>query len=145
MAEYKINPTNISTNIDKIYSVISNPGKLKEFADRIPAEAREKLQGLEMDADSITFAAGPVGNVKMAITERIAPNKVVYSAQSSPVPVSLTLELEKVDESNTTLNGALNLEIPIFLKAMVDGKIKDALAKVSERLSQIPFDHLNID
>lgn len=143
MAEYSINPTNVQTNIDRIYSVISNPERIKELTAKVPAEAQDKLKEMEFESDSITINAGPVGKVKLAITERIEPNKVVYTAQNSPVPMSMTLKLDKVNEGNTTLNGSLNLEIPVFLRPMVDGKIKDALAKVSERLSQIPFDQLN--
>ena len=144
MAEYSINPTNVRTNIDRIYSVVSNPEKIKELTAKVPAEAQDKLKEMEFESDSITLNVGPVGKIKLAVTERIEPNKIVYTAQNSPVPMSMTLKLDKVDEGNTTLNGSLNLEIPVFLRPMVDGKIKDALAKVSERLSQIPFDNLNL-
>lgn len=144
MAEYSINPTNVRTNIDRIYSVVSNPEKIKELTAKVPAEAQDKLKEMEFESDSITLNVGPVGKIKLAVTERVEPNKIVYTAQNSPVPMSMTLKLDKVDEGNTTLNGSLNLDIPVFLRPMVDGKIKDALAKVSERLSQIPFDNLNL-
>lgn len=136
MAEYSINPTNVRTNIDRIYSVVSNPEKIKELTAKVPAEAQDKLKEMEFESDSITLNVGPVGKIKLAVTERVEPNKIVYTAQNSPVPMSMTLKLDKVDEGNTTLNGSLNLDIPVFLRPMVDGKIKDALAKVSERLDR---------
>ena len=144
MAEYSINPTNVQTNIDRIYSVISNPEKIRVLTAKVPAEAQDKLKEMEFESNSITLNVGPVGKIKLTVTERVEPTKIVYTAQNSPVPMSITLKLDKVDEGNTTLNGSLNLDIPVFLRPMVDGKIKDALAKVSERLSQIPFDNLNL-
>ncbi|MDD2961431.1 MAG: SRPBCC family protein [Muribaculaceae bacterium] len=142
MSEYRSEVANINYDINLVYSKLSNPEALKSMADMLPAESRAKVQDLKFSADTISVKANPVGEITLQVVERIEPTTVVYSAVSSPVPFKLSLHLDADGIDKCKGYAIIDLDIPVFLKPMVQGPLNQACQKFSELLSVIPYDKI---
>ena len=141
METYKSNINRINCNIGIVFAKLSNPSLFKEQIeknlDRMPEEARENMRKVKFEPDGISVES-PMGPLKMAIQEVVEPNKIVFGAAQSPVAFNLT----EVDEENTDSQTQLQLDLPIMLRAMVGGKLKDAANMFGEMLTKLPYAEL---
>ena len=83
-----------------------------------------------------------MGEISLRVTERIEPNKIVLSADKSPVPFSVTIHLEDAGEKTTKGHAIIDVDIPIFLKPMIQGPLNQACQKFSDLLKVIPYDQI---
>lgn len=142
METYKSEKVIIDHNIDVVYSKLSDPRVFKEHIDnnldRLPEEAREHLQSVKFEDDGISVDS-PMGALKLSVSESVAPSMVKYTAQSSPVPFGLTINLQAIDESHTESITEINIELPFLLKAMVGSKLTDGAKKLGELIAKLPY------
>lgn len=142
MESYKSDKVVIDHNIELIYNKLSNPSMFKEQMeknmDRVPDEAREHLNKVKFEEDGISIES-PMGEVKLSVSESIAPNLVKYVAESSPVPFGLTVNLEAIDEEHTNAVAEINIELPMMLRAMVGGKLSEGAQKMGEVIAKLPY------
>ena len=131
METYKSDKVTINHNINLIYSKLSDPSIFKaqidNNMDRLPDEAREHLKSVKFEEDGIS------------VSESQEPTMVKYTAQSSPVPFGVTINLESVDENTTQAVTELNIELPFMLKAMVGGKLSEGAQKMGELIAKLPY------
>ena len=106
--------------------------------DRLPADAREHLEKVKFEDDGISIES-PMGALKLSVAESVEPTMVKYSAQQSPVPFGLTINLEPIDDSHTHSVTELNIELPMMLRAMVGSKLKDGAKQLGEVIAKLPF------
>ncbi|MDE6716071.1 MAG: hypothetical protein K2J74_06295 [Muribaculaceae bacterium] len=137
MTTYKSGEAEIAVPIEKLYSRVSTPSLLKDMAAGAPAEVAEKLKDVTFGEDSITFAVPPVGQIMLKLTEKVEPSKVEYQAVQSPVPFSIAMEMKKVDDSHTLAEASINIDIPVFLKPMLDGKMKEMATQFRTLMAQM--------
>lgn len=125
-----------------IYSKLSDPSIFKaqidNNMDRLPDEAREHLKSVKFEEDGISVES-PMGTLKLSVSESQEPTMVKYTAQSSPVPFGVTINLESVDENTTQAVTELNIELPFMLKAMVGGKLSEGAQKMGELIAKLPY------
>lgn len=142
MESYKSDKVVIDHNIELIYNKLSNPSMFKEQMeknmDRVPDEAREHLNKVKFEEDGISIES-PMGEVKLSVSESVAPNLVKYVAESSPVPFGLTVNLEAIDEEHTNAVAEINIELPLMLRAMVGGKLSEGAQKMGEVIAKLPY------
>lgn len=142
MESYKSDKVVIDHNIELIYNKLSNPSMFKEQMeknmDRVPDEAREHLNKVKFEEDGISIES-PMGEVKLSVSESVAPNLVKYVAESSPVPFGLTVNLEAIDEEHTNAVAEINIELPMMLRAMVGGKLSEGAQKMGEVIAKLPY------
>lgn len=142
MESYKSDKVVIDHNIELIYNKLSNPSMFKEQMeknmDRVPDEAREHLNKVKFEEDGISIES-PMGEVKLSVSESVAPNLVKYVAESSPVPFGLTINLEAIDEEHTNAVAEINIELPLMLRAMVGGKLSEGAQKMGEVIAKLPY------
>jgi hypothetical protein len=140
---FKSEVAKVNCNIEKVYGMLSNPESFNTIAERLPEEALANLKGkASFDKDSITIDAAPVGEVKLNIVERIEPNRVVFAAAQSPVPLQLVISLEKVSDNETNASAELGVELNPFIRPMLSKPLQDGANKFGELLSKIPFELL---
>ena len=137
---FKSETVTINSNINNIYSKLSNPESFNVFADRLPEEAKSKLDKVKFEKDSITVVANPVGEVRLNIVERVEPNRIVFAAAQSPVPLQAIVNLELVNEHETRVNAELGVELNPFIRPMLSKPLQDVASKFGEMLSKLPFD-----
>ncbi len=137
---FKSGITTINCNIDKIYSKLANPEAFNAFADRLPDEAKSRLEKVKFEHDSITFEANPVGEVRLNIVERVEPTRIVFAAAQSPVPLQAVISLEKVNDNETQAYAELRVELSPFIRPMLSKPLQDGANKFGEMLSKLPYD-----
>lgn len=145
METYKSNINRINCNIGTVFAKLSNPSlfqeQIEKNLDRMPDDARENLSKVKFEPDGISIES-PMGPLKMAIQETVEPNKIVFGAAQSPVAFNLIINLTEVDEENTDSETHLQLDLPIMVRAMVGGKLKDAARMFGEMLTKLPYDEI---
>lgn len=147
MESFKSNPHMIACDAATIYSKLTNPSLIKNQieanADRIDNEARQHLDTVKFSEDSIAIQS-PMGEVTLSLDHNnsIEGERVVYTASSSPVPINMVINLEPQDDQTTKSTAELQLELPFFLRKMVEGQLKEGAERFGQLLARIPFDRL---
>lgn len=147
MESFKSNPHMIACDAATIYSKLTNPSLIKNQieanADRIDDEARQHLDTVKFSEDSIAIQS-PMGEVTLSLDHNnsIEGERVVYTASSSPVPINMVINLEPQDDQTTKSTAELQLELPFFLRKMVEGQLKEGAERFGQLLARIPFDRL---
>ncbi len=135
MATYKSKQVTISHPIEEVYEKISNIGAYQQKLDSLPAEVKDKLGDVRFEPDAIVITAAPVGEIRFAVKERIKPSSVKLSAEQSPVPLTLSVNLTPDSDSSTSAVSQIDVEIPAMLKPMVGGKMQEAADKFGELIT----------
>ena len=147
MESFKSTPHVIACDAATIYSKLTKPSLIKNLidahADQIDGEARQHLDTVHFGEDSIAIQS-PMGEVKLSLDQEnsIEGERVIYIASSSPVPINMVINLEMQDDQTTMSTAELQLELPFFLRKMVEGQLKEGAERFGELLSRIPFDRL---
>jgi len=132
MSVYSGKPVTLPRKIDDIYAKVSDLGQYRDMVEHLPAEQREKLQGVEFRGEAIKMDAPGVGQLVFKITERTAPTHVGLNAEGSPIPLKLSLDLADVDGTSTSLTPRVEIQIPAMLRPFIGGKIQEAADKFGE-------------
>lgn len=147
MESFKSTPHSIACDAATIYSKLTNPSLIQQQieanADRIDEQARQHLDTVKFTEDSISIQS-PMGEVALSLDREnsIEDERVVYTASSSPVPINMVINLQSQDDSTTMSTAELQLQLPFFLRKMVEGQLQEGAERFGELLSRIPFDRL---
>ena len=98
----------------------------------------EVLQKLEMTPDTLTFEAGPLGNITLRIIEREEPKCIKFNLEGAPIQANLWIQLLERD-TETLLKCTLGTELNFLLRQMVGNKIQDAANQLATTLAAIPY------
>lgn len=122
-----------------VYRVLSDPRKLELVKERIQ---EDKIKDFTFDEESISFLVDPIGKVRFLVMERV-PNKLVkLKSEKLPFDVFLWIQLVSVAEKETRLRMTLKADLNPFIKGMVEKPMKEAVDKISDALTQLPYDRL---
>ena len=138
MAEYVSDVKLIACNAHKVFAKLSDLSNVESLKDKIPVDAG--LKDLTCDKDSISFSVNPVGNVKFKIIEREEPKTIKFAAEGSPIEINMWIQLVEKEESLTKMRLTLKADLPMMVKMMVDGKLKDGINKVADVLANINYE-----
>ena len=147
MESFKSTPHSIACDAATIYSKLTNPSLIQQQieanADRIDEQARQHLDTVKFTEDSISIQS-PMGEVALSLDREnsIEDERVVYTASSSPVPINMVINLQSQDDGTTMSTADLQLQLPFFLRKMVEGQLQEGAERFGELLSRIPFDRL---
>ena len=147
MESFKSTPHSIACDAATIYSKLTNPSLIQQQieanADRIDEQARQYLDTVKFTEDSISIQS-PMGEVALSLDREnsIEDERVVYTASSSPVPINMVINLQSQDDGTTMSTAELQLQLPFFLRKMVEGQLQEGAERFGELLSRIPFDRL---
>ena len=147
MESFKSTPHSIACDAATIYSKLTNPSLIQQQieanADRIDEQARQHLDTVKFTENSISIQS-PMGEVALSLDREnsIEDERVVYTASSSPVPINMVINLQSQDDGTTMSTAELQLQLPFFLRKMVEGQLQEGAERFGELLSRIPFDRL---
>ena len=147
MESFKGNPQSIACDAATIYSKLTNPSLIKQqieaHADHIDEQARQHLDTVKFSEDSISIQS-PMGEVSLSLDHEnsIEGQRVVYTASSSPVPINMVVNLERQPDDTTMSTAELQLNLPFFLRKMVEGQLQEGAERFGELLARIPFEKL---
>lgn len=120
-----------------VYDKISNLENLEKVRDRIPAD---KVQEFSFDKDSVSVNVSPVGEIKLRIINREEPKCVKFETVQSPMPFNLWIQVLPVTETTSKMKVTVDAEIPLMLKPMISGPLKDGIEKIADALAMIPYE-----
>lgn len=147
MESFKSAPHAIACSAATIYSKLTNPSLIKqlieEHADRIEGEARQHLDTVQFSEDAISIQS-PMGEVSLSLDreQSLEGKRVVYTASQSPVPINMVINLEPQTDDTTVSTAELQLQLPFFLRKLVEGQLQEGADRFGELLALIPFDRL---
>ena len=147
MESFKSNPHSIACDADTIYSKLTNPSLIKRQidanADRIADEARQHLDTVQFTEDAIIIQS-PMGEVTLALDhdQSLPGERVVYTASQSPVPINMVINLEPQPDASTMSVAELQLQLPFFMRKLVEKQLQEGAERFGELLSHIPFDKI---
>lgn len=147
MESFKSAPHAIACSAATIYSKLTNPSLIKnlidEHADKIEGEARQHLDTVKFSEDAISIQS-PMGEVSLSLDreQSIDGQRVVYTASQSPVPINMIINLEPQPDDTTMSTAELQLQLPFFLRKMVEGQLQEGANRFGDLLARIPFDRL---
>lgn len=136
MAKYTSKPTVVNRPVAELYDRISDIGSFKNRVDELPQEQRAKMGDIEFTDDSIKIKTAQVGELVFVVSERVQNSRIVFSAQSSPIPLSLIIALKEVGETSTEITSSIDIEIPAMLRPLIGGKMQEAADKFGEMFTQ---------
>ncbi|MDE5900726.1 MAG: hypothetical protein K2H33_05160 [Muribaculaceae bacterium] len=138
MSKFTGKPVAVPVGRTELYNRVSNLGGLQSRLEALPPEALAQVGDVEfIDADSFAINAPGLGRVVFNVTERVEPERVTLSADTGVVPLNLILELSELAPDRTELTSSIDVEIPMMLRPMVGGKMKEAADKFSEMIGRL--------
>ena len=142
MATYKSEVVSLAYPAETVFGKLSNlegfGGILKNVpADKVPADQLAMLEQVRVTPDTISFPAGPAGEVKVAETD--APNLIRMEGFGTPVPMSLTLHITPLTPETCESYVQIDIQIPAMLKPMVNGPLQKMADQIAQMLRQVPM------
>ena len=126
MATYTSKPAVVGRPADAIAANFADFRALEERLGQMPAEERQKVGDVKFDQDAIVITTPQVGAIPLRAVER-TPRKVVMKAENSPVPMSITVDIEPLDADSCEVTGKMDVEIPAMLRPLVGPALQKAV------------------
>lgn len=142
MNQFESNVKQIPYSQQRVYDKLSDLSNLEQFTELLQQEqekAKIKIEDLAFDSDSISCSVSPVGKLELRIVEREEPKCVKFEATTSPIPLTLWIQILPVTDETSKMKLTLRTELNIFLKGMLQKPLKEGVEKLAEMLSQIPY------
>ncbi|MDI9604432.1 MAG: SRPBCC family protein [Bacteroidota bacterium] len=137
MTEYVSEVKQIPHGDTAVFGVLSNLQNLERVKEWLPMDG---MGDFTFDGDAVSFRVDPVGGVTFRVVER-QPNKLIkFQAERLPLPVFLWIQLVSKSETDTWLRITVRAEMNSLIKGMVDKPLREALEKLSDGLSKLPYD-----
>jgi len=135
MTEYTSDIQQIPYSAERIFSKLSDLNNLESVKPLIEG----KVKNFTFDMDSCQFKVDPVGTVGIRIVEREPFKNIKLESVKSPVEFFGWIQLQEVAPEDTRLKLTFRADIPIFLKAMISGKLKEGINTIAEMLAKLPY------
>lgn len=132
MATYKGKSVTLPRPIGQIYEKVADLSQYRGLVEQLPEEQRERLNGVACEGECIRMDAPAIGQLVFKISERIPTSRVSFSAEGSPVPLSLSLDLKEEGPESTSLTPSIKIDIPPMLRPFIGNKIQEASDKFGE-------------
>ena len=145
MAVFKSNARQIQAPAEAVFDKLSNLENLKDLLAKvpesaIPADQKEMFDAVRVTEDSISFPAGPVGELTLRMTRRERPTLIVLEGEGSPVALSMNLEIGIISSDVCEAVVAIDIAIPAMLKPMIGGTIQKMADQFGEMLGHLNYD-----
>lgn len=135
MATYKSKPQTINRSADELFDRFSDLSRLQSALDTLPEEQRAKVGDVQFTPDSIKIVTPQVGEIAFNVIERVRPVKVVFGTQSSPVPMTMDVDITPRGEGESEVVTSINVEIPAMLRPLIGPQLQKATDKFGELIS----------
>ncbi len=140
MSKYESGIKQIPYPQEIVYEKLSNLENIEKVKDRIPLEQLNEIKDLAFDRDSVSINISPIGTITLRVIEREEPKCIKFETTTSPVPLTLWIQLLPVTDTTSKMRLTLKADIPIFLKPMIGNRLQEMLDQVADALSIIPYD-----
>ena len=136
ISKYESSVKSVNSPVDAIYNTLSDLNNIERVKDRIPAD---KVKDIKFDRDSCSLRVDPVGEVKFIICDREENKTVKFTAENSPLPVFIWIQMLPVTTTTSKIKVTCHLELNMFLRSMVGNKIKEGIERIADTLAAINY------
>lgn len=139
--QYESGIKQIPYSQQRVYDKVSDLSHLAQFQDRLNELPQDKIkvEDIQFDADSVSFSVSPVGRLELRIIEREEPKCVKFEATTSPIPLTLWIQIVPTAAETCKIKLTLRTELNIFIKGMIQKPLKEGLEKLADMLAMIPY------
>ena len=139
MAEFTSEVKAIAHDSQTIFEVLSEFSKHEKIKDKIP---QDKISDFSFDKDYCAFSISPIGKIKFVVVEREANKTVKFAAEQVPFETNLWIQLKEKDAESTYMKLTVKADLNPFIKPMVSKPLQEALEKMANILSTLPYNEL---
>ncbi|MBR2379250.1 MAG: SRPBCC family protein [Bacteroidaceae bacterium] len=139
MTSFESKITRIPAPVEMVYAKLSDLNNLEALRNMIPADKAAQIKDMRFDTDSCTVKVDPGGEWTFQIIDREPPKTIKFTAEKSPLPLFLWIQLFPVDEYTTKTRITIKAEINAFLKPMVSKPLQEAIDRMADVLTVIPY------
>jgi hypothetical protein len=136
MTEYTSEVQVVPYSAERIYAKLSDLSNLEKVQSLLPID---KISDFTFDCDSCSFKAEMIGKIALRIVDREPGKTIKLESEESPMEFTCWIQLKEVGTEDTRMKLTLKIDLPFFLKAMVNNKIEEGIKKIAETLATIPY------
>jgi hypothetical protein len=132
-------------NVAFLKQLVENPillASLKaqaNLSDDKVAAIKKAIEEMTCDADSVTFHADMLGDIRIEIVEREEPKCVKMTTGQHPLPLTVWIQLLPYGDNECRMRVTAHAEVNFFMKKMVEKPLKKGVDGIAEMLSKIPY------
>ena len=152
MARYESKIVTVNALQENVYQRYADLSALQVMKDNMAAEMKAQIRAkleeqgqgkvhvsdFHFDTDTARFKVNGM-DVCIRIVEREQPKCVKYSAENSPVPATVWIQMLPASAYETKIRVTLDIDIPFYLKPMIGSKLDKAADMIAEALTKIPY------
>ena len=136
MNQFESQVVNIPYSQQRVYDMLSDLSHLDRVKDRLP---QDKIKDLRFDSDSVSVNVPPVGDIAFNIIEREEPKCVKLEASTSPIPLTLWIQILPTSADASKMKLTLRTELNPFIKGMVQKPLQEGIEKIADMLAAINY------
>lgn len=152
MAKYESKVKEIYALQENVYKRLSDLSQLQQIKDAMPVGVKQQikdklneetkgklsLSDFRFDTDTARFKVSGMDTCIRIIDRE--PNKCVkFTADNSPVPATIWIQMLPQGPYNTKIRVTLEVDIPFYLRPMIGSKLDGAADQIAEMLTKIPY------
>ena len=116
--------------------MLSDLSHLESVKDRMP---QDKIKDLKFDRDTVSINVDAIGDIAFKIVEREEPKCVKLEATTSPIPLTIWVQMLPTAEEASKMKLTLRTELPLFIKGMVQKPLQEGIEKMAQMLASIHY------
>lgn len=121
----------------ELYSKLSNVDAMRQRFEEIPEDIKAKAGQLRFEDERLIIVTPQVGEISFIVKERKEPEKIVYSAEKSPLPLDLVVELKENTPDTTQVTTSIEVDLPLMLRPLVGPQMQMAADKLAELIAHL--------
>lgn len=126
--KFSSNEQSLIAPVERVFNLCGN---YKNLCTYLPPQ----VTNFEANEDSCTFTIQNMVKVTLSVAEKVEFERIVYVASNDKnIPISLSFFFKKIDENCSTLKIEMELDVPIFLRPMVNEPLEKFIQLMSEKI-----------
>lgn len=136
MSKYSGRTVSVARSAQEIADKFADLSQFSAMLDRMPEEERAKIGDVTFDTDSVAINTKQIGTVRFQVVER-TPQAVRLSAVGSPVPLTMSIDLDATSPNTTDVTTNIDIDIPVMLRPMVGPHLQKAVDQFSDLVAKL--------
>lgn len=136
MAKYTAKTVTIPVEAGVIAEKFSDLTAFQSALESLPDSVKSKIGNLRFEPDALIVDTPQLGAITLKVTER-TPRRIALTAQGSPVPLVMGVDLNPKGGESTEMATAIDVEIPAMLKPFIGSKMQEAADKFGEMMANL--------
>ena len=121
--------TLVKQNITKLFELTNN---CRNFSHYINSD---QVKDMNVTEESCSFTIENITTVNLKILEKIPHSYIRFVAENDKnIPLFISLHFTPISETETDVEASLDIEIPIFLRPLVQKPLENFMKTISEKI-----------